>query len=372
MKKMIPCILLLALLLMLVACGADSTSDSGSAPGASSEAVDTGTHLVYLVNAKVDGADKLEITQEGSFLARAVLPDRDTAVDYWTIDGVKVDAGDRRYTLEFQSEGVSVVSAVLRERLNVNCEGCFIQFLDDNGTPSGPLYQKVYFEDDYVIPPTGVEHPGGTIDCYIGAKLPAGKTVDYWVINGTAVRFDGVVTGFCLYGLDKPLDIQVVLTDGQLTHGHDLLVTFDPNPNIPPHYPDDNPFGVEDDDGGYGWEDDWIVDDSDFDNNDGDPQPGGNTNGHEHNWVYDGEHSWLATCTQDGRNAFKCTGCGETYYQTVPGGHHYQWVCMDWDNHQQVCSVCGASGATERHNFVYEGNGKWRCTVCGYTWYEIN
>ena len=370
MRKLLSCILLLSLVLTLCACGAKSPGVATGTMGFSGN----GTHVIMLTNANVDGATRLEVSQEGTFLAKAVLPDRETAVDYWTIDGQRVDAGNRSYSLEFDSEGVSVVNAVLRERKNVTCTGAYLQFLDENGNPAGPMYQKVYFEDNYVIPHSGEEHPGGIINCYIGAKVPAGKSVDYWIINGTAVQFDGNVTGFTLYGLDRPLHVEVVFKDGDGTSGHDLIFTFDPNPNTNPKDPDDNPYGWEWDDEDDGW-----VPYTDPDTPGYDPTPGGtptgNENGHTHNWVYDPEHSWLATCEQDGRNTFKCTGCDEIYYQDVPGGHQYHWVSdgVGAGTHTQVCSRCGGRGVTESHVWLpVTHDGKHVCSVCFDYWYEIN
>ncbi|MBR5093469.1 MAG: hypothetical protein IK095_00105 [Oscillospiraceae bacterium] len=381
MKKTLSILLLSCLLLVLCACGSqtDAAAPDGSTPETDATAPGTptaDTRSIVLVNASVNGEDHMVLTEEGHFLARAVLPDRSRAVDHWTINGADVDAEGRRYSLEFDSAGTDVVSAVLRERLHVSCDGCYLQFLDDNGTPCGPMYQKVYFEDNYVVPVTNNEHTGGSISCHIAAKVPAGMKVDYWVINGTALRYDQNVLGFTLVGLTKTLEIQVVLTSGNGTAGADVIMKFETDTGFSPGYPDDEPVILDDtDDGGFGW----VLDD------DGTPTTtstttGGGENGtglesgdHTHDWVFAPELSYAATCTQDGRNTFRCSICGETYYQSIPGGHQYVWVDADtFYGHQQVCQICGAIGARESHNFAYEGNGWWRCTVCGYKWQEIN
>ncbi|MBR5093468.1 MAG: hypothetical protein IK095_00100, partial [Oscillospiraceae bacterium] len=344
---------------------------------------ETQLHYIALVNASVNGEEHMELAEEGHFLARAVLPDRASSVDYWTIDGKAADTGGRRYTLEFDSAGTGVVSAVLRERLNVVCDGCYLQFLDDNGTPGGPMYQKVYFEDKYIVPTTDAEHAGGSISCHIAAKAPKGMKVDYWVINGTVVRFDTDVTGFLLVGLSKSLDIRAVFTAGESTSLTDLIMQFDPVPDSTPEFPDDEPVIL---DNGDGDPIDWILD------------PDGTTGGpveeddeetleetaaeHVHDWVYDAEHSYPASCPlptgapgQEGRNAFKCSICGATYYQTIPSAHQFRWVSTGYSTHSHTCALCGYTDESGWCDFVYadpgpgEDEGYFYCPKCGNRWY---
>ena len=381
MKKWMSIFLALCLLLALAACGGAAetqapAADHGApaaeqpAPAAQPEGTQGGAlHSIALVNATVAGESHMELQEEGTFLARAVLPDRASAVDYWTIDGEKADAGGRRYSLEFESSGADVVSAVLREKLHVSCEGCYLQFLDDNGTAGGPMYQKIFFEDSYVIPTTGQEHAGGSINCHITAKVPSGMRVDYWIVNGTAVRFDAEIRGFQLIGLTKSLEIEAVFTGGIGTSGSDMIMHFDPLPGTPTRLPDDEPVLLDE-----SGTDGWILDD------DGSPEPSPTTTGgsgdHVHDWVFDGEHSYPASCTQDGRNAFKCSGCGETYYQTLPVGHQWYWRnAATFSGHEQICSVCGARGATGAHVYheEYREGGTWQvCSICGYSYQVIN
>ena len=384
MKKWMSILLAACLLLALCACGAQE-----SAPAPVGDAPDTGapaeqgsdTHRIALVNASVNGEDHMELSEEGHFLARAVLPDRASSVDYWTIDGKTADAGGRRYSLEFDSAGAGVVSAVLRERLNVCCDGCYLQFLDDDGGYGGPMYQKVYFEDKYIVPTTDAEHAGGSISCHIAAKVPKGMKVDYWVVNGAVLRFGENVLGFTLIGLTKSLDIQVVFTGGEGTSGADLIMKFDQVTETPPSFPDDDPIFT--DNGGDEDPTGWILytdaaPEEEPDETEGETETSGE---HEHDWVYDAEHSLPAGCpggagaaaggSGDGRNAFKCSICGATYYQTIPASHQYSWVADGWSGHYQLCSRCGAIGERGSHTYAYIQNDQYPygftyCTVCGY------
>ncbi|MBR5093470.1 MAG: hypothetical protein IK095_00110 [Oscillospiraceae bacterium] len=375
MKRSLSILLLSCLLLALCACGgqAGAPASDGSTPDTGASGAQAGdTHSIVLVNASVNGEDHMVLTEEGHFLARAILPDRTRSVDRWMIDGEDVDSGGRRYSLEFDSAGAGVVSAILRERLNVSCDGCYLQFLDDNGTPGGPMYQKVYFEDKYVVPVTGNEHAGGNISCHISAKVPQGMKVDYWVINGTALRFDQNVLGFTLIGLTKTLEIQVVYTNGIGTAGADLLMQFEPDPRVTPDYPDDEPVILNDiDDGGFGW----VLDDDGKDEEPGGTEVSNGGDGHTHDWVYDPAQSIPGSCTQNGTNVFKCSICGMTYTQTVPAGHQYRWVSDGEWCHYQECVRCGARGDFDECETIWveddsaPAGGYYYCPVCGFKFY---
>ena len=387
MPKRVSILLLACLVLLLCACGAQAPAqEPQAAPDAPVAQADVPQapelHHIALFNATVAGEERMELQEEGTFLARAVLPDRASAVDYWMIDGERADAGGRRFSLEFESSGTDAVTAVLREKLHVSCEGCYLQFMDDNGLVGGPKFQKVFFEDNYVVPVTSSEHPGGSIDCYVAAAVPSGMRVDYWIINGVAAAFDETVTGFRLFGLTKSLDIQVIFTSGPGTSGADLLLNFGRLPDTTPKFPDDEPI-IRDGDGGA--TDDWTP----FEGGTDGTELGSNEAAdHTHNWVYDAEHSWPAKCPgqsaagsvpsntgTNGRNAYVCSICGATYYQDVPGAHQFRWVSDGMgEQHYHQCVLCGAIDDWGQCEWLWvedsskPAGGYYRCPVCGYTY----
>ena len=141
---------------------------------------------IALINARVDGKEILDLTEEGRYLARAVLPEGYT-VDHWEVNGEPVDAGGRLYSLEFDSEGVWKVEAVLREERRVTCVNAYLQFLDEEGDPAGWMYEDVCFEYDYTVPTTGEEHPGGSITAVVLPIDPEAEEPYYWIIDGEKV-----------------------------------------------------------------------------------------------------------------------------------------------------------------------------------------
>ena len=78
------------------------------------------------------------------------------------------------------------------------------------------------------------------------------------------------------------------------------------------------------------------------------------------NYVYDNN----ATCTEDGTETAKCTGCDKTDTRTKVGsktGHKYAYTPIDANSHKYECSVCHDS-IDEQHTF-----SDYKCTKCGYT-----
>lgn len=72
-----------------------------------------------------EGAESVERVKGKSYLAQAVLPDADTMVDHREVNGGPVDAGGRRYSLEFQADDVRSVEAVLRPAKTVRGIGFY-------------------------------------------------------------------------------------------------------------------------------------------------------------------------------------------------------------------------------------------------------
>ena len=169
---------------------------------------------IRLINARVDGMSSLRIAEEGRFLARAVLPEG-MAVDHWLLNGEPTDAGDRRFSLEFDSEGVDTVEAVLREEFTVRCgENAYLQFLDENGEAAGVKYDSVGFEYDYTLPLTGESHPGGSITIMALPVIPLVWELDYWLIDGEKVEAEEAAKGILLEEMDHSVTIDAVLKNG--------------------------------------------------------------------------------------------------------------------------------------------------------------
>ena len=169
---------------------------------------------IRLINARVDGMSSLRIAEEGRFLARAVLPEG-MAVDHWLLNGEPTDAGDRRFSLEFDSEGVDTVEAVLREELTVRCgEYAYLQFLDENGDVGWMKYETVSFEYDYVVPTTGKTHAGRTITAKVLPIVPRNMELDYWLIDGERLDAEVLPESILLQDLDRSVTIDAVLKDG--------------------------------------------------------------------------------------------------------------------------------------------------------------
>ncbi len=389
MKKRI-LFLLCAAMLLLCACGGETapaeTPASDEAPAAETQpaASESGPAVrqIHLLNARANDSDTIELAEDAHFLARAVLPDENSFVDHWEVNGKKVNAGSRLYSLEFDSEGVFLVEAFLRERKAVDCVNCYLQFLDDKGNAAGEKYSYVSFEEAYIVPTTNEVHAAGSISAQITAIVPAGQSVDYWIINGTAVHYTENVVSFIFVGLNGPLTIEAVMKSGAGgTPVTSLIGDYDPGNNkgtLPEDRPDDDkPIGKEI---SSPWK---LIDPVQGKPLDSSPSPspegttGNENDGHTHNWQYTNEGSWAATCTQDGRYHYVCTICGADYYQTIPGGHQFSWVSegITWNlggTHTQVCSVCGARGQSQYHNIVSEGNGWFHCTICGDRVFIVN
>ena len=345
---------------------------------------------ITLINARVDGKEILELTEEGHYLARAVLPEGYT-VDHWEVNGEPVDTGGRLYSLEFDSEGVWKVEAVLREELRVTCVNAYLRFLDENGAASGALYSAVSFEYDYTVPTTGELHPGGTLTVYVSPLIPSGQEVDYWLINGEKVEADNPARGILLQDLDHSVVISAVLKEGEgwMPRGDSYTLTGrGQEPARPPKASDDLPEGTDALPTNSPWEElDASEDDVPIDPDA--PTP----DGHEHVWKRD--YIIMGFCTGWDAEILRCEICEKMYLRAAPGEHNsyrkntgnpeqhevrcvfcdaFLWNeahSLAWERnqtaHYQRCSICGYQQNYEEHTFVYDGNWRWSCSVCGYT-----
>ena len=132
---------------------------------------------VELVKAQVNGSELLSLSEEGEYLARAVLSEG-FCVDHWELNGERAESPSRRFSLLFDSRGVKKVEAVLREERHVSCVNAYLQFLDEKGEPAGWMYRDLCFEYDYTVPTTGLPHPGGSVSAVILPIIPEGMELE--------------------------------------------------------------------------------------------------------------------------------------------------------------------------------------------------
>ena len=292
---------------------------------------------IALINARVDGKEILDLTEEGRYLARAVLPEGYT-VDHWEVNGEPVDAGGRLYSLEFDSEGVWKVEAVLREERRVTCVNAYLQFVDEDGQPAGWLYEDVCFEYDYTVPTTGEKHPGGSISAWVLPIDPEADEPWYWVIDGEKIETFPPAKGILLDNLDRSVQIELVYQHGyrdrELTEAI-VLGEGGETPAFPQRPADDVPENER-----PAPEETWREVDYTRDGVPIDPEAPGR-DGHTHDWVLDEENSWENSCTNMGRRTYECSICGWRYY-IIPGQkpHQFVWATQgEWEGER--CTVCG-------------------------------
>ena len=394
MKRWISFLVALVLAFSLCACGQSTQQEPAPAPEQQEPApapvsaeIPEGpqTRKIQLIRAAANGYSSIELSEDDTFLARAVLPDQESVVDHWELNGELTDSGGRLYSLAFDSTGVDLVEAYIRPMKNVTCRNCYLQFLDDKGAPAGTKYKRVFFEEYYTVPTTNEPHEGGSISACVTAFVPAGKSVDYWIINGAAYHTEQEIRSFIFIGLTDSLDIDVVFKDGPAGTPVNILIgQYDPGNGrgTPVQRPDDdNPYGHEDGLIPPVWQD--FGDDVDGETFDDETPTELDTNGgdHTHVWELSGPGSYEPTCTSAGCHHFVCKICGKTYDEYYGGGHQFRWVsdgpgAFSWGisgTHTQVCTVCGARGSTEAHAVErYPADGHFWCSVCGESWYEIN
>ena len=392
MRKWLSLLLAALLVLSLCACGQTAqepepvqtpAEEPSAEPISAAIPQPAATHQIQLVRATANGYTVMELEQEDEFLARAVLPDDESVVDHWELNGEFADPGDRQYSLVFNSSDVYVVEAYIRPAKNVSCvKNCYLQFLNDDGEPAGDKYKRVFFEDFYTEPVTDTPHEGGSITACVTAFVPAGKSVDYWIINGAAFRTEQEIRAFIFVGLRDSLEIEAVLKDGMGgTPVTSLMGTFDPGRGRgqPVSHPDDDVPEGRTVPAVQKW--DPFDDGVDGDLFDDTPDPGSSAiqappseGDHEHDWQLNPGRSWAPTCTGEGQDLYVCSICGKEFANRIPAtGHQFYWSSNGWwSGHTQHCSVCGATGLTEAHTEITDYTGSWDCPVCGEHYTAIN
>ena len=173
-------------------------------------------NTLQAINATVDGQNVLEFSGEASFTASAVLAEGQF-VDHWLLNG-QLQENTSEDTFTFTVNSDAVVQAVLREEKKVTTINAELRFLDEKGNPAGDPTTEVVFEEDYTNPVTGETCEGGKISAEIKAVIPAGKIVDYWLINGVQYYLGTGVSAFVVEGLDETTTYEVVLKDKPITY----------------------------------------------------------------------------------------------------------------------------------------------------------
>lgn len=163
---------------------------------------------IILQHAQIDGEVFAERDVNATYTANVVLPDEDTAVDHWEIDGVATEECGESFT--FSGADGSMIAAILRPRDVVKGINCHFQFFEGDRSPVGESFTEFDFEEAYTIPATGENHEGGTICVNVTADIPSGYEVDYWLINDVKYDFDADVTAFGVHDLDEYTVYEVV------------------------------------------------------------------------------------------------------------------------------------------------------------------
>ena len=292
-----------------------------------------------LVNAQVNDSPVLTLSEEQTFLARAVLPEG-CCVDHWEINGEKADAGERCFSLLFDSTGVKKVEAVLREERRVTCVNAYLQFLDESGEPAGWFYEDLSFEYNYTVPTTGEAHPGGSITACVTPLAPDGMELDHWLIDGERLEAENPPCAILLDGLDRSIRIEAVLrgSSGNAANGERLRLGNGGAPAAPVTPPkDDLPAGQSEPPKNLWQEIDYERDGVPFD------PAAPARDGHLHQWTVDPSRSWESTCVVPGQTTRVCSVCGHTYSTALPClAHSFEWAFFpDSIYVYDVCTVCG-------------------------------
>lgn len=300
-------------------------------------------------------------------MARAVLPEG-YCVDHWELNGEPADAGSRRYSLEFDSEGVKKVEAVLREERHVTCVNAYLQFLDEDGNPAGWMYEDVCFEYDYTVPTTGERHPGGSITAMVLPIDPEAEDPYAWRIDGEELEGFPPARGIRLEDLDRSVTIELVYQ-----HGHRERELTEPvvlrgggeTPALSQRPEDDLPAGLSAEPEPTWLEVDYLRDGVPLD-----PDAPGR-DGHIHDWKIDEVNSYPSTCADPGKYVHVCSICGARYTTWGEKKEHQFYYQSSAEGHRKVCAVCGIYGDPYMlYNWVSHSwtdvEGQKVCSICGY------
>lgn len=153
-------------------------------------------NYVYLINASVNGETVLPIDGETELTVDADLPEG-MKMAQWTVNGVSMNTLEESVSVTVSEN--TVIKAEFRPIRKVTCINCTAQFLDYYENNGGASFTEFVFEDDYVNSYTGLPVEGGSLLLCVQAPIPAGKTLDHWLINGEAFNIPGTVNIFNAY-----------------------------------------------------------------------------------------------------------------------------------------------------------------------------
>ena len=202
----------------MIACGNNDAQQDEAQNKTDDEKVQSETQpvavkedYVHAVNATIDGETSAAITENASFEAKAEIPEG-MVVDYWTLNGVAQEnsAGE---SFSFTAEATTVVEPVFRAEKKVTAINAELRFVDADRKPAGDAFTEFVFEDEYLNTATNENVSDGTINLEVKAVVPAGKMVDYWLINGVKYYYGTGVSSFVVEQLDEATTYEVVLKD---------------------------------------------------------------------------------------------------------------------------------------------------------------
>ena len=325
--------------------------------------------MIELVNAQVNDSGIFSLSEEGTYLARAVLPEGQ-CVDHWEVNGQPVDAGERRYSLEFESEGVQKIEAVLREERHITCVNCYLQFLDADGNPSGWMYEELCFEYDYTVPTTGESHPGGSITAVVLPIDPEAEEPSYWVIDGEQIEGFPPAREIRLEELDRSVHIELGYEHGYRDRelSEPIVLTGSGEKELSARRPgDDLPAELTAEPSNAAIEVDYVRDGVPLD-----PDAPGR-DGHTHDWQLDAVNSHDSTCLDIGKHVFICSICGGKHVTwQEKKAHQYHYIASA-SGHRYACAMCGYNSdpydpyGWSSHSWVTEGDVKY-CSKCGWVY----
>lgn len=200
-KKALLLTLTLVMALSLAACGAEPLPEVPSIDY--TELADLNARLAaaeaqhdsyaFLVNSDMNGETLIPLDGETVVEAAAHVPEGMKLLR-WTVNGEALDTLDEHITLTLSEN--TVVEAEFRPVKKVICINCTMQFLDSYENNGGESFTEFVFEDDYLNTFTGLTEEGGSMLLCVQAPIPAGKTLDHWLVNGQAFAVHGTVNIF--------------------------------------------------------------------------------------------------------------------------------------------------------------------------------
>ena len=227
MKKWLALALAVLLCLSMVACGNNNDEQlaemqkqidalKGQQETGETQAASVAEEYVYAFNATIEGAESVAISEETELEAKAEAAEG-MVVDHWTVNG-QAQENSAGETFRFSADSTAVVEPVFRAEKKVTAINAEMRFVDADRKPAGDAFTEFVFEDAYTNTATNDKVSDGTINVEVKAVIPAGKVVDYWLINGVKYHYGTGVTSFVVEQLDEATTYEVVLKDKPITY----------------------------------------------------------------------------------------------------------------------------------------------------------